>query len=462
MKVSEITLVEAIPDQIKVLKGTRTLPDVETFKKQYNTASHDSLDTTKRADKVVQTDAGVSTVKVNRLAFPFQKRIVNSSVSYTFGNPIHLKANPEGTNQESVLKAVNRIFFDNKVNSHNRKIAREIARCTEVAELWFAVDSDHESYGFKAKQKIRTLILSPWAGNSLYPYYDATGNMTAFSRNYNVKIGDENVEYFEVYTDIEVQKWEKGKGDWIVSEGFPKAHTLGKIPVVYGTQEQVDWAEVQNCIDRLEYLLSNYADMIDYHASPTIVAKGKIMGFAQKGEQGKILEIDGDGEVQYLSWDKSPESVKLEIETLLRFIYTFTQTPDVSFESVKGLNQISGIALQMLFLDAHLKVMEKREIFDEYLQRRVNIVKAFVGQLSTPLQKDAELLEIEPVINPFTINDIKTMIENLQTATGGQPILSQKTAISQSGLVDDANAELVLILDEQKALATQNSFAPAL
>lgn len=463
MKVSEITLQTDIKESIKFLIGSTPELDIETFKKQYNTSGHDTLDLTKRPDKIVETDSGPTTTKKNRLAFPFQKRIVNSSVSYTFGNPVHLKANPQTDGQASVLNAVNRIFFDNKINSQNRKVAREIARCTEVAEIWFSVEvpEKHDNYGFPADAKIRTLILSPWDGNKLYPYYDKTGNMTAFSRNYFIKTGDQNVEYFEVYTDSETIRWEKGSGDWVVSEKYPEKNLINKIPVIYGRQEQTDWQEVQSCIDRLEYLLSNYADMIDYHASPTIIAKGQITGFAQKGEQGKILQIEDGAEVAYLTWAGSSDAVKLEIETLIRFIYTFTQTPDVSFESVKGLNQISGIALQMLFLDAHLKVMEKREIFDEYLQRRVNIVKAFVGQLNTGLQKEADLLEIEPVINPFTINDLKTMIENLQTATGGQAILSQKTAIAQSGLVDDADAELELILGENAERAKQETFAPA-
>ena len=78
--------------------------------------------------------------------------------------------------------------------------------------------------------------------------------------------------------------------------------------------------------------------------------------------------------MNYVSWQNAPESVKLEIETPLKMIYTITQTPDISFDAVKGLGAISGIALKLLFMDAHLKVQDKREIFDDYLQRRVNII----------------------------------------------------------------------------------------
>lgn len=71
--------------------------------------------------------------------------------------------------------------------------------------------------------------------------------------------------------------------------------------------------------------------------------------------------------------------MRLEISTLLNMIYSTTQTPDISFESVKGLASLSGVALRMLFLDAHLKVQNKSEIFSEYLERRMSITKKYLG-----------------------------------------------------------------------------------
>ncbi len=76
-------------------------------------------------------------------------------------------------------------------------------------------------------------------------------------------------------------------------------------------------------------------------------------------------------------WAQAPESVKLEIETLLRMIYTITQTPDIAFDSVKGIGAVSGVALKLLFMDAHLKVQDKCEVFDDYLQRRLSVIQAF-------------------------------------------------------------------------------------
>jgi DNA-binding Xre family transcriptional regulator len=50
-----------------------------------------------------------------------------------------------------------------------------------------------------------------------------------------------------------------------------------------------------------------------------------------RGESGAILQLEGENaDAKYLSWEHAPESVKLEIETLLRMIYTITQMPDIS------------------------------------------------------------------------------------------------------------------------------------
>ena len=149
---------------------------------------------------------------------------------------------------------------------------------------------------------------------------------------------------------------------------------LGKIPVIYTTQGQSEWHDVQGLIERLETLLSNFADTDDYHASPKIFVTGTVRGFAKKGEAGAIIEADQGATAQYLSWAQAPESVRLEIDTILSFIYTLTQTPNISFDNVKGLGAVSGVALEFLFTDAHLKVQDKMEYLDDYLTLRNNII----------------------------------------------------------------------------------------
>lgn len=282
--------------------------------------------------------------------------------------------------------------------------------------------------------------------------------MLAFSRQY-IRYDEEHrkITYFETYTETHKYLWQQTDADW--EELEPIIHNIGKIPVVYATQEETDWHDVQICIERLEYLLSKFAETNDYHASPTIFFVGKLMGMPEKGDSGKIIQGDTGSKAEYLSWDNAPEAVKLEIETLLRFIHGLTQTPDISFDSVKGLSSISGVALEMLFMDAHLKVQEKKEILDDYLQRRINIQKRLIGMLSGEIQV-ADNLDIEPEIVPYKINDETTLIQNLVTANGGKAIISQKTAVKTLNWVSDTKAELKDIEEEEKRRNTYDLFEP--
>lgn len=460
-------------------------PKVEEYKVQLDPKGHDINDLVKRPDKKVKVDKPSSADQnllqvtnsnndeenfklepVARVALAIQKLIVKRAVAFTFGNPVVHNAEPEeDTKEKDVLKSVNRVLFDTKTRTLNRRIARNIFSCTEAAEVWYPTANEHSNYGFDSKFKLRVAVYSPLRGDKLFPYFDNTGDLIAFSREFEVSKKGKGSTYFETFTKDQHLMWVNSNTGWEVVEGYPKVNIIGKIPVVYGQQPQVEWEDVQGLIDRLEKLLSNFADTNDYHASPKIVVKGDIVGFASKGESGGILELEGDdADAKYLSWQHAPESVKLEIETLLNMIYTITQTPDISFATLQNsIGSISGVALKLLFMDAHLKVQDKMEIFDDYLQRRLTIIQSFLGVMNT---KDTEYLKacssltIEPEIVPFMIDDEAALVDLLIAANGQKPIISQKTAIQTLGWAKDVDTEYEQIQEEEAMASYSSTFEP--
>lgn len=457
--------------ELKSHRGT-PLPDVDKAKKALDPKLHDINDPILRPDKRVKVDTPASDdnttnvldlgesntsyriERVARVAVALQKLIINRAVAFCFGNPVAYHASPESEQEEQVMHAFKRILHDNKTNSLNRKIARAIFGFKECAELWYvqAKDSDHKTYGFPAKSKLRCRLLSPAFGDTLYPYFDETGDLVAFSRSFaRVQSDGARQDYFETYTDNAHYLWVNSSSGYQLADGFPKANPIGKIPIVYGYQAQLETEDVDGLIDRLEKLLSNFADTNDYHASPKIFTTGNILGFAKKGEAGGIIEGEEGATAQYLSWQHAPESVRLEIDKLLSLIYTITQTPDISFDSVKGLGAISGVALKLLFMDAHLKVQDKREIFDEYLQRRVNIIKAYIGQLNTQLEQTADELEIEPEITPYILTSELDEINMWLAANGNKPLVSQRASVKGANLTQDPDRDFEQILEESNA-----------
>lgn len=468
-------------DYVQRLKTHRfiEMPDVEAANKALDPKLHDINDPILRPDKKVKIDKDADvqesdsaqkvidtgedkgtyrTEKVARVAVAIQKLIIKRAVSFCFGNQVDYSASPENENQEIILKALNRIMRDVKERSLNRKIARSIFSYKECAELWYAVEKPkaHNSFGFPTKWKLRCTIISPKNGDSLYPYFDETGDMVAFSRAFSREDGDKNrYDYFETWTDEEHWLWLNGANGYEVVEGYPKKVAIGKIPVVFGNQDDIETADVDKLIDRLEKLLSNFADTNDYHASPKIFTTGVINGWAKKGESGAVIEGEEGATMQYVSWQQAPESVKLEIETLLKLIYTITQTPDISFDAVKGLGAISGLALKLLFMDAHLKVQDKREIFDDYLQRRVNIVKAYISMFNDKLSTDSDNLEIEPEITPYMLTSEIDDLNYWMTANGNKPVVSQEESVAGAGI--SKNPEMTMKkLQEQSD--RENSF----
>lgn len=474
MKIEDVFSLTKDEEKIQKLKSQRGAPgpDVAKISDQWRPDKHEVMNPAYRPDKTIKKPDPQdpekeisSTEKVNRVAMALQKLIVKRAAAFLFGNSVVIHADPVGEQQQSVLKAVNRILKDAKIDSRNRAIAKNMFASTEVAEYWYPVEAPKESqaYGFKTKVKMKMQIFSPLLGDALYPFFDDSGDMTAFSREFIVSDSDNNkVLYFETWTDKLYIRWKQGAGgQWekaMAKENIDGiTNQVGKIPIIYGRQEQVEWADVQTLIDRLEKLFSNYGDTNDYHAAPKIFIKGELTGFAKKGESGAILQGTRDADAKYLSWDQAPESVKLELDSLLRMIYAITQTPDISFESVKGLGSAaSGQGLKMLFLDAHLKVMEKMEVFDEYLQRRLNLIKAFISQLSTSLQSAADELDITPVVIPYMIGDNSTIIGDLVDAVQGG-IISKATAVSHNPYVEDADAELARINEETDQVNTSST-----
>jgi len=456
------------------------VPDVETYKKQLEPTKHLVFDHTVRPDKLVKVDAPVNMADVPpeqrlvdvgaknrqastrpepvaRIAVSLQELIVKRAVSFLFGNPVNLLAETQNEKEGEVLKAVKSILYDVKSTTLNRRMARTIFSATEAAELWYVVPSKNTRYGFVSNYKLRVAVFDPLKGDKLFPYFDETGDLVAFSRQYTTTdIEKKTHTYFETYTAEWIYRWEMTDETVALIPGYPLKNAIGKIPIVYGRQEKAEWTDVQTLIERYEKLLSNFADCNDYHASPKIIVKGRIKNWAKKGETGGVIEMEDDGDAHYMSWDQAPEAVKLEEQTLYKLIHALTQTPDISFDTVKGLGNVSGIALKLMFMDAHLKVQDKKEYFVELLQRRYSILQAFLKKMNrkdTAFVDACDTIGIEPDITPYIIEDEAGRINALMQSNGNQPIASQRTTIEQYGKVDDIDGELARIREEQGSTA---------
>lgn len=481
MTLEELLQGKTPAQQITALKLRRNCPPapkVKLLDDQFNPPRHRINDRAYRPDKPIKNTRKVLRQgkeveekyierweEVNRIAVSLQKKIVNTAVSFVFAIPVQQKADTEkGSKEEIVFNAQKAILSKNKINSFNRRIARELFRYGEVAEYWYPVElglgegKKKNLYGINTSYKMKVQLFSPGLGDELYPYFDESGDLVAFSRQYYIEdeLGKEQV-YFDTYFADKILRYHKsGGGVWILESEAP--NPIGKIPIVYYCQPGPEWEDVQPLIDRLEKLLSNFGETNDYHSSPKIFVNGKITGWSKKGEAGAILQGEKDAKAQYLSWDHAPESVKLELDTLLRLIYSLTQTPDVSFDSVKGIGNVSGIALKLLFMDAHLKVYDKAELFGEGFQRRNSILGSYIGEMDVTYKDVAENLFIESVFTPYMIDIKDEYLKTLIQATGGKAVLSQEKGVELADLTTDPKEEYKRLQREAKEDNTYDVF----
>ena len=100
-------------------------------------------------------------------------------------------------------------------------------------------------------------------------------------------------------------------------------------------------------------------------------------------------------------------------------------------------------------MDAHLKVQDKNEIFSEYLQRRVNVLKAYMAEANINWRTAASHLIVEPEITPYIIEDELSKINILQAANGQKQIASRKATIRRLGWADNADEEEAAIEAEE-------------
>lgn len=449
-----------------------TLEEIEA---QYDPEKHKVFDEKYRPKKQIQVPAGrkdpitgkeiYKTKKVERvrIAIPVQRSIVERAVGFLFGIPVDYRITQNGLSvkqvsehQKRLFDAVKKVYHDNKMRYFDKRLARMVFRQREAAELWYMETNPDGTINQNGKMRVK--LLAPVLGDKLYPHFNDFDDMDGFSRCYKVYNEEgEYVQHFDVYTDRFVYKYVNESNGWKL-DGAPKMHGFTKIPIVYYRQEQAEWEDVQPEIERAEDLTSNWGDTNDYFGVPKYFVKGKLTGFAEKGEQGSVFQGEKDTDMHMLSWDNSPVSVTGELANLFSMIYSYTHSADISFERMKEVgNNTSGAAIRLMFTDPHMNAQTKTELFGEMFTRRSNIVSngicnTGIIERGIPMAV-ANDTDFEPMFKPYMPKNEVEELELITKSTGGKPTTSQRRGIELNPLNDDPDeVEQEIREEEQQAM----------
>lgn len=428
--------------------------DIQANRDAYN-GKHAILSDPLRATKTVgDSSENTRTVKHTKEIIPFQRRIVNSAVTFLFGEPVTLILNDDNADAYDAIAAV---WKQNKLDYFNKKLARDLFVECKVAELWYV--PAEEIKGQPAR--IRVALLSNREGYKIYPHFSDTGDMDAFTVLYDsLDDNGKTQENVNIYTAEQiVRATKKSGGQWESTTG---ANLIGKIPIVYYEQDVPEWDGVETQIDRMEYLISNFADTNDYFAAPALELKGIVTNLPKKEDTGKVFmvqpETDAEGKVYYpggiefKAWANAPDAIKLEMDSLKDIVYSMTSTPDLSFSNVKGLSNLSGISIRLMFSDALFKAKDKQEVFGPAMERRLSIMKSIIA--ITDRSKAAQLadVDIDVVFNDVLPQDTLALIQSLSVARGGEAIMSEESAVRMNPLVTDAEKDIEILAGEKSQI----------
>ena len=478
-KLEEILKFEDIDKKISMLKSARTTPqpNVSTLRKEWDADKHDVNNRAIRKERKVlikeeYTDEGgvfhaavYQDEDVNRISLPIEQDITNIHVSFMVGTDPTISYVPNDQKEEELYKVIKSVNNDNKIKYHNKRIVRSWLSETEIVEYWYAV----KDAGFwsklvarikqiftgnvKPQTKLKCAIWSPFRGDTLYPFFDETGDYVAQSREYKMKEFDQEVTYFQTVTQDEVFVWRKEKNGWVVVPDRTFKHEFPKLPCIYARRDNSLCHYIQSMRNRLEKLMSNYADCIDYHFFPYLILDGMLSGengLGKQDERRRLISMENGGKAYYLTWEQTPETIRLEMDSLWDKIYSMTNTPRISFDNLRSAGQVaSGIAFKYMFMGTHLAVENHAEVIGEFLQRRYNFLASAIGSICPSLEDAAQSINLDVEIVPYTIDNLSDKLDIVHKAIDAG-LMSKQSAMIFVGLTDNIEEEKELIEEENK------------
>ena len=479
-KIDEILALPDIGQRIAKLKehrGHYTASTPTEDLKTWDPEKHDIMDKEKFPDEKVLVEKGKAvidpvtkrqiktedkydTVEINRITLPLEQDITNIQTAFTVGNEPKTICETEDEGELRLLKALKYTFKRNFIKYANKKIVRSWFSEREVAEYWYAAE---DTDGFWAKvwrtitkvltgkertpqRRPKCVIWSPFRGDELVPFME-NDKMTGFLRGFKQKDdANKEVQCYMCITAEKVYNWRQTAGGW---EETSFKHGCPKLPVDYLWRKDTLTDKITRIRARLEKTLSQYADCIDYHFFPYLVHFGEATNVQGKKRNHQIQVTGSNAKApMYLTWDQVPDTVKFEVTTDLDLAYSLTGTPRISFDQLKGMTPASGAAFKFYFMGAHMAVENHFEDIGPFLQRRINIVTAFLGALNADLFKPSQTADISVEGDPYMIDNLSEKVTTAVAATGG-PVWTKRSGVAFVGNIDNIDEE-VKQLEEQE------------
>lgn len=407
---------------------------------EYNNETHSIM---QRQDKAIYDENGnfKGWVKRWKLPLSYPKYINEIALVFLYGRPLLFMQKSKDT--DNAAQAFTDFLKDKHFNSRIRQVKRLAGAETKSAMLF------HVYQNKEGKADCLIKVLAKSLGDDLYYMKDQYDRLLYFARGYWIKqAGGKSDYHVDIYTDEWIYECCKNNVGWQVDK---VRNYIGKKPVILFEQER-EWSGAQELIDRQEYVKSRTADVNDYMADPALVATADVIkGMPDKDSENKLYVLSEKGKLEYLTPDSASELKKQEMEDNERHIFRDTFTPNVDFEVMRSLSNVSGKALRQMMLLATIKAQKHKESHDEYIHRTISLVKAIMANVThIAMRNEIERLMMEHEYQEPFGEDIAEAIANAvkEVNAGG---MSNETLIELNPLIKDTQREKERIQKEREA-----------
>ncbi len=423
--------------------------------KLYKTDTHKIME---RQDRPVYDKKGnfIRWSKRWKLPISFQEYINEMAVVFLYGRPVKWSQLSEGTDEafDKFKTLMEEVRFD----AHIRE-AKRIAGAEGASAIVYHL------YQKEGKPELLLKVLSKDEGDDLYVIKDQYGRLKAAGWGYTMtEAGGKSVYHLDIDTGQYIYRCQRSTIGW---QAKREDNPVGKILFLVFEQKP-EALTVQPLIDRYENLGSVDADVNDRFSNPAMVATAEILNALPKQEdEAKLFILKNGGKVEYLTWDQASKSKENEYARLEKHILSKSFTPDINFDNMKTLGNMSAKAIAKVFMLATIKAERHKEKHDEYMNRHGHLMCAIQGNVldyKHKAQHDALKLGHE-FQQPFGEDVSDTLNDALKQH--GQGALSTETVVEISYLVKNAQKELERLkketqerMEQQKELNRQDAFGP--
>lgn len=399
--------------------------DIDKALKEYNPQLHEVMN---RRNKYREDKSEpYITEKLPRT----RERYINEvELFFLLGEPIRWqKDDGEDEAYKLFSKYLTDTFFNAKIRQCKRLAGAETVSAL-VTHLYRKPDGTIGSDVFVAARS---------TGYKIKYLFDQYKNLIVFAYGYTLKENGVNVPYWIIETSEVIYTCRKSGFGWQV-DSIPNPSE--KINAILFLQPK-SWDGAEMRMRRDEMLDSKIGDTNNYFADPMAAATSDVIASLPDNDKpGRLIQMPSEkSQFRYIEPPQDSATRRDEKANLNDTILFDTFTPDFSFEKMRGLGTLSGVAIRNAMILGYIKRANRLEIYEEMITRYLHLTLKVLTLLYPDKKTLIEGLKVSfEFSDPFPEDKSAHWNGIVSLYAGG--VVSLETAVTMLALTDAPEEEI--------------------